>query len=416
MRDILLSRLPFPFGSASGKLIGYVLLASVLLPACKRNLFTNADATAGVPVKVQTLSSATVEDSSEFIGVLEATQKAILKVQIQGKIQQISVQPGDRVGKGTIILSLQPDKSTLVSAQAQMNQAKANREAAVQQLKVDQARLVTAQSNYKIEQANFDRVKYVAEQGGYNQYDLNNRKLQLETAKNGLQGAEEQVKLSQARVTQAEADIRRLEADAAATKGTAQSQQVMAPIAGVIGDLPVKVGDSVISGEAIASVTQNDQLNLQISVPANQANRLRPGIPVVLIDPTTKKTLGKGQINFVAPNVNSQTQTIQAKAQLKNPNRTLRDGQSVLVRVLWNQKPGVLVPTTAISQTDGKSFVFVTEPNAERGKQVVRQRPVELGTKQGSSYQVISGLKPGDRIATTNIQQLKDGISIKPES
>lgn len=417
MRDAPLSRLPRPFYSSPGKLFSSVLAACVLMTACKQGAFI-ADGTSGVPVKVQTLSSATVEDSSEFIGALEASQRAILKSQMQGRVQKISVQLGDRVGKGAVILSLQPDKATFVSAQAQIDQAKANREAAVQQLKVDQAKRTTAQSNYKVEQANFDRVKYVAEQGGYNQYDLNNRRMQLETARNDLQGAEEQVRLSQARVVQAEADIRRLAADTAVANATGQSKQVVAPISGVIGDLPVKAGDPVIPGEAIASVTQNELLDLRILIPANQVSRLHKGIPVVLIDPTTKKTLANSQISFVAPTVDSKTKTILAKAQLKNPNNALRDGQSVLVRVLWNKKSGVLVPTAAISQADGKSFVFVAEPSTEgrQAKQVVRQRSVELGNLQGTNYQVISGLKPGDRIATTNIQQLKDGVSIQPES
>jgi RND family efflux transporter MFP subunit len=420
MRDIPLSRLPFPCSASFGKLFGFVLLASALTIACdQQSPFSTADKTPGIPVKVEILSSATVEDSSEFVGILEAAQKATLKAQSQGRVQQISVKPGDRVAQGSVILSLQPDKTTLTSLQAQINQAKANRESAIQQLKVDRAKRAIAQSNYQLEQTNFDRVKYVAEQGGYNQYDLNNRKLQLETAKNDLQGVEEQIKLSQARVSQAEADMRRLEAEAALAKGDGQAKPVAAPIAGVIGDLAVKVGDAVIPGEAIASITQNDRLDLQILVPGNRASRLRQGIPVIVIDPTTKKTLAKGQINFVAPHVDSKTQTILAKARLKNSNNTLRDGQSVLVRVLWNQKPGVLVPTTAVSQTDGKSFVFVAETSAEQGKrakQVVRQRPVELGSLQGSNYQVISGLKPGDRIATTNIQELRDGAPIKPES
>ncbi len=418
MRDVPLSRLPFLFSASSGKLFGFVLLASVLMTACGKHLFRNTDGTSAVPVKVQILDSATVEDSSDFVGVLEAAQKATLKAQIPGRIEQISVQPGDRVNKGTVLLSLQPDKTLLISLQTQINQAKANREAALQQMKVDEAKRAAAQSSYKLEQANFDRVKYVAEQGGYNQYDLNNRKLQLDAAKNDLQGIEEQIKLSQAKVTQAEADIRRLEADAAVAKGNGQPKPMLAPISGVIGALPVKVGDSIIPGEAIASITQNERLDLQISVPANRAHRLRQGISVVAIDPTTKKLLAKGQINFVAPKVNTQTQTILAKAQFKNPNNTLKDGQSVLVQVLWDKKSGVLVPTTAISQTNGKSFVFVTETIAEQGrpaKQVVRQRPVELGSLQGSNYQVISGLNPGDRIAITNIQKLRDGAPIEPE-
>jgi multidrug efflux pump subunit AcrA (membrane-fusion protein) len=371
MRDIPLSRLPFPFCSGFGKLLGWVLLSGLTIACSRQNPFATADRTPAVPVKVQALSSAIVEESSDFVGTLVATQKATLQAPMQGRIQQLSVQPGDRVSKGAIILSLQPDTTALATTQAQINLAKANRETALQQLQEDQTKRIKAQSNYQMEQANFERVQYVAAQGGYNQNDLNQRKLQLEIVRNDLQGLEDQIKRSQTQIAQADAEIRRLEVNAVAAKADGQSKQVMAPIAGVIGELPVKVGDVVVLGGPIGSITQNDRLDLQILVPADRSSRLREGIPVIVIDPTTKRKLAKGQL------------------------------------------------TLAVSQTNGKSFVFVAETSAEQGKrakQVVRQQPVELGNLQGSSYQVISGLKPGDRIATTNIEELKDGVPIKPES
>lgn len=422
MRDSYRLSLSFPNGSFSGGVLGLVLIISGLITACgKQEPAANGDAPPAVPVRIQTLNAATVQDTSEFVGALEAVQKATLKAQIQGPVEQIAVQPGDLVGRGTFILALQSDKTTfqVASVQAQINQARASRAAEMQQLKVQKARLATTQSQYKLAQSTYDRFKYVAQEGGYSQYELDKRRLELEMARDGLRAAEEQVRISQDRIVEAEADVRRFEADAASANVDVQYKQVTAPITGVVGDLPVKVGDYVSTGDTVGSVTRNDVLDLRMSIPSTRLGQLRQGIPVILIDPNTNKTLTTGQINFVAPNVDSNAQMVLTKARFANPNQTLRDGQYVQARVLWNQKPGVLIPTTAITRTGSKSFVFVAETATEQGqpaKQVARQRPVELGEIQGSSYQVISGLKPGDHVATTNIQKLRDGAPIQPKS
>jgi hypothetical protein len=86
----------------------------------------------------------------------------------------------------------------------------------------------------------------------------------------------------------------------------------------------------------------------------------------------------------------------------------------VRVKVVWNQEPGVLVPTTAVSRVAGQNFVFVVQK--EKSRLVAKQKLVQLGNVQGNNYQVISGLKPGERVATTNVPNLSDGAAIIPES
>ncbi|MEM7762266.1 MAG: efflux RND transporter periplasmic adaptor subunit, partial [Cyanobacteria bacterium P01_A01_bin.40] len=102
------------------------------------------------------------------------------------------------------------------------------------------------------------------------------------------------------------------------------------------------------------------------------------------------------------------------------------------VRVIWDKKPGVLVPTTAISTLGGQNFVYLatekqseaeannnsqapekSAPSSNSGGLIAEQRPIKLGSIQEQSYQVVSGLEAGDRIAVSNILSLRDGASIK---
>ena len=167
----------------------------------------------------------------------------------------------------------------------------------------------------------------------------------------------------------------------------------------------------------MAKVAQMEAVFLNIEVPSNRSMQLRTGLTVELIDPTSKEQLATGSLTFVSPTVNTEGQTILTKARFRNPDGNLRDGQNVQARIIWETQPGLLIPTTAISQVGGKSFVFLVddEPN-ENEQEVVRLSPVELGAIQGNSYQVMAGLEAGDRIAVSNILKLRDGVPIQPES
>ncbi|VEP15675.1 Efflux transporter, RND family, MFP subunit (fragment) [Hyella patelloides LEGE 07179] len=91
--------------------------------------------------------------------------------------------------------------------------------------------------------------------------------------------------------------------------------------------------------------------------------------------------------------------------------------------MIWDEQPGILVPTTAVSTLGGQNFVYLaTEDNSQEESNsqsasealIAQQQPIKLGSIQAQDYQVISGLELGDRIAVSNILSLRDGTSIKP--
>jgi RND family efflux transporter MFP subunit len=133
------------------------------------------------------------------------------------------------------------------------------------------------------------------------------------------------------------------------------------------------------------------------------------------------KSIAIGKVSFIAPNATADSQTILAKANFTNTNGQLLNGQSVQAKTIWNQRSGILIPVTAVSRLGGKTFIFV----ADTGKQnpdgkpslIARQQPVELGSIEGNNYQVIKGLKSGDKIIISGFLNLTNGapIAIAPE-
>lgn len=409
------------------------LLLAMILVACQGQ-GTQGSAPAAVPVKLQVLQSSAVAESSEFVGTLESAEKVDLRPETQGRITEMRVQPGDRVTQGAAILTLQLGQTLpqLEGAQAAVGAAQANQRATVEQLQVAEqnlevarTELASAQSSRNLSQTNFERATFLLSQGAIGKYDYDRAKTDLEIASNRVDVAQKKVAAAQASVNQArsvvgqaDAGIRQAEAQVAAAEVNVGFREVVAPISGTVGEIFVKVGDVVSPSQTLTNIVQNDALDLRLSVPSNRLNQLRKGLTVELIDPTTRKRISTGQINFISPTVDSAAQAIPVKARFPNGSGVLRNGQYVQARVIWDRGTGILIPTNAVLQVSGKNFAYVAETDNSQGQaqQVARMRPVQLGEIQEQSYQVINGLKPGESVVVSGILRLRDGVPIQPES
>ena len=90
--------------------------------------------------------------------------------------------------------------------------------------------------------------------------------------------------------------------------------QVTAPTAGVVGDIPVRVGDSVTRSTVLTTIDQNAGLEVYINVPVQEAQNLRVGLPVHLVDDRGNVVLATTTVSFVSPSVDPATQSVLAKA------------------------------------------------------------------------------------------------------
>ena len=191
----------------------------------------------------------------------------------------------------------------------------------------------------------------------------------------------------------------------------------MSPIDGIVGNIPYKVGDFIQIGQNFTTITDNSEMEMDINVPVERQAELRLGLPVEMVE---QNRTGRvvGEISFIAPTVDQKAQSVLAKVIFRNDG-SLRNNQYVRVRVIWNRRPGVLIPTTAITIIGAQKFVYV----AATGKKpqgtaalIAKQKPITVGNIQGQSYQVLSGVQQGERVAISRILDLRDGVVIKEES
>lgn len=368
-----------------------------------------------VTVKLEQLQASTLINSSQFVGTLEAKERVILRPETEGRVSQILVESGEQVEVGTPVVQLSPERSQaeLNRAQADVAAARSAVQTARSELAARQADVRNAQSDVNLETEEYQRTQFLVKEGAQAQQQLDRAERDREAALSQLEAAQKQVEAAKSRLEEAKANLKQTQAQVEVIQEDLQDTRIVSPIKGTIGDIRVELGEYLETGEQITAISQNEVLELNLRIPIEQADRLTKGLSVELITPNRNQPLLTGRINFIAPQVDTGAQSVLAKAVFSNPNGKLKDDQLVRARVIWNQQTGVLIPTTAVSRLGGQTFAFVAQE--QQDQLIAKQKPVELGPIQGNSYQVISGLKPGETLITSGIINLSDGAPIKPQ-
>lgn len=186
---------------------------------------------------------------------------------------------------------------------------------------------------------------------------------------------------------------------------------VFAPVDGIVGDIPVHVGDRVTNTTLLTTIDERRGLELYLPIPSDRAKELKMGAPVEILDAAGNVILTT-KVYFISPQVDTSTQSVLAKAPVdQTADKRLRSQQLVRARITWNTQPGITIPVVAVSRISGQFFAFVAEQ--KDGKEVARQIPLTLGDISGNDYKVISGLKAGDDVVVSGGQNLADGMPIK---
>lgn len=322
-----------------------------------------------MPVQVQVTPLVKIPDATEYLSILKSRRSANINPQVEGQITKIFVKSGDRVTAGTPLMQIDPLKqqATVNSQDA----ARAAQEATVRNAKVQLDR----------EQRLYD-AKVVAKQ-------------ELDNAQTAYDSAVSQLKSLSDLVNQQSVELK--------------YYKVSAPMDGIVGDIPVRVGDRVIVSTLLTTVDQPGALEAYIYVPADRGRALHMGLPVQLLD-ESGNVATNSTITFISPQVDTETQTVLAKATVENPGAKLRISQQTRARVVWGTHEGPVVPVLAVQRINGRFFAFLAV-NEGKGT-VARQKLLTVGDTVGNDFAVIDGLKPGDHVIVSGTDFLQDGVPV----
>jgi len=399
------------------------------------------------PVELSSPKIAPIADSSDYAANLDSRQSVTLQPRVSGQIATIYVKAGDRVEAGTPIIQIDAAQqraqvasrdAAVESAATDITGAQADVASARDTLRSLQAKRVANLSDVQFNQSEYKRYQDLFAQGASSKQVLDQKLNALQTSRATLSQTEADIRAQQGAIARSQSTVAKnqrtlQQAQANVTEGQAELQYytIKAPFSGVVGNIPVKVGDFVDNTSPMLRITQNEQLEVQMQIPLDRAPALRSGLPVQLLD-EQGKVLQTGKVSFIAPDVDPSTQSVQAKAVFNNSSGKLRTSQFARVRVIWSTRPGVLVPVTAISRLGGKDFVFVgtsfkasgckaasagegapPPTNVDPGQLTVAQKAVKLGKIVGNEQEVQDGLGEGDRIITSGILSLQNCLIVQ---
>jgi RND family efflux transporter MFP subunit len=326
-----------------------------------------------MPVKVLEAKPTPIPDSSEYVATLKSRDSAVIMPQVEGVLTQIFVHSGDRVAAGATLMEIDPLKQ-----QATVKSQESARAA-------QQATLEWTKQQY-------ERTKGLAAAGVVSKQDLDQAKSAMDQAQAQMDSLESQVREQEVQL---------------------HYYKVVAQRGGIVGDIPVHVGDRVSTTTQLTTVDQPGTLEAYVYVPIEHSTQLKMNLPVQILD-SNGKVLANSRVTFISPQVDNATQTVLVKARIANGNDALRQSQYIRARIVWGTHESPQVPILAVSRLAGQYFAFVAEP--QNGGFVARQKPLTIGQTVGNDFEVRDGLKPGDKVIISGTQFLMDGAPVVPQS
>ena len=355
--------------------ISFVSLLAVVILASSGCTKTEAKASGpqALPVKTETVDLAPVPRIDEYVATVKSRRSASIQPQVDGALTRIFVKSGDHVRAGATLMTIDPLK---------------------QQATVDQQRSTEAQKKATLDytQNEVERQRKLYEGGVSSKRDY---ELALQAYQNAKADWEASIA---ARITQ---------------QRQLAYYNLTAPVAGVVGDIPVHIGDYVSPQTLLTTVDENAELEAYIYIPTERSADIRMGLPVQIVS-SSGEPIESTKVDFISQQVDNSLQGILVKAPIRASFDKFRTAQLVKARVVWSTSPTPTVPVLAVTRIGGQSFVYVAA-QTDQGT-VAKQRAVTLGDTVGNDYAVTSGLQRGDKVIVSGIQLLIDGTPVQPIS
>ncbi|QYN48775.1 efflux RND transporter periplasmic adaptor subunit [Apibacter sp. ESL0432] len=334
------------------------------------------------PVKVVTSQTAVLE--TDYPATIKGEEDIEIRPMVEGFIKTINVDEGSVVKKGQVLFTLDAPqyKQNVLNAEAAIKTAKAQVDNAVMDV---------------------TKITPLVEKGIVSKYQLESAQYALQTKRAALNQAQ----------------------TALAIANTNLSYTVLtSPVNGIVGSIPFRLGSLVNSTTTLTTVANTSNVYVYFSLNekqlldflkntpgATQAEKIKKSEPVTLILADGTEYNEKGKIETINGIVNTSTGSANFRSSFPNPQGILRSGSTGSIRISTTVENALVIPQKATFEIQGQTFVFVVQKDNKVKQVTIKVTP----TPDGQSFIVNSGLNENDKIVVNGIQNLKEGMEIKPQ-
>jgi RND family efflux transporter MFP subunit len=168
------------------------------------------------------------------------------------------------------------------------------------------------------------------------------------------------------------------------------------------------LGEYVSPQQKVVTIVRTNPLRIRIDIPEQAIPEVRVGQSVSITTSAWPDRNFSGRVARIAPNVSATSRTLTVEAEIENSGGALKPGQFATVRMLQERtEPAVLVPARAVVTESGVSRVYVIKNGH------AEPRLVQTGQTDGDLIEIKTGLAADEQVATSNLEQLTDGIAVK---
>jgi len=390
--------------------VGAALLLAVAplgLAACSTGNAKATEPAASAALTI-TATAAIERPIARFIratGTLMAEDQADVAAETAGRIVSTPIERGSHVTEGGELARVVATETNAQLKEAEANAAQIEArlgitsDAAFDVNAVPEVR--TAKASYDLAQEEFNRIKALLDQRVVSQSEYDQRRTQMEAtrqqyeaAKNGAAQQYQSLQAARARV-------------ALARKAVADTV-VRSPFSGVVAERLVSAGDYVTKGMKVAIVVRVNPLRIVLTIPEQFVSAVGVGQPVNFDVDAYAGRRFEGKVKYISPALEADRRALTVEAVVPNPGGELKPGLFATARLEQPSKtPGILVPAAAVQTTAGTSRVYVLTGDH------VEERIVTTGQAAGDLVEITKGLASGERVATSNVGKLADGVKVK---
>ena len=403
-----------------------LVAVGVFLTACggsKANNRTDENASNNQPVVVEVTTAAAIKRELprffEASGSLAGDQQTDVAPQTSGKVAAVGVDIGSAVRRGQMLVRLDDAELKLhvEQAVAQVGQAKA----AVRQaeakigLRPGQSfdphrvsEVAAAKVALDLAEKNLRRAERLIESGDVSRSFYDAQRAQRDQLKEQYDVALAQARQNFAGVEVARTNVANAEAALALARKNLSYAVIPAPIDGFVSERTADLGEYVSPQQKVATIVRTNPLRIRIDIPEQAIPEVRVGQSVSATTSAWPDKNFSGRVARIAPNVSATSRTLTVEAEIENSSGALKPGQFATVRILQERAdPAVLVPARAVVTEAGVSRIYVIKDGR------AEQRVVQTGQTEGDLIEIKSGVAADEQVATSNLEQLSDGIAIK---
>jgi membrane fusion protein, multidrug efflux system len=387
--------------------LAVLAVMSVGVAGCGRSSSTVNAATKPEPL---TITAAPVESRSidrylRVTGSLMADEQAEVSAEAAGRVVETPVERGSRVSQGTVLVRISAAETSAQLLEAEANAAQLEARLGLTAAQpFDSTRVpdaMNAKAALDLAEAEFARIGSLLEQKVVSQSEYDQRKTQVDAAR-------QQYQMAQNVAHQSYRSLEAARARVVLARKAAADTSIRAPFSGQVAERLVSVGDYVTRGQKVVTVVRVDPMRIELTIPEQSVSLVKVGQPVRVAVEAYPGDLFNATVRYVSPSLRADQRALTVEAVASNPDGRLKPGLFATALIQQPQSaPALLVPATGIETVAGTSRIYVIKGDK------VEERVITAGETVGKQIEITSGLSKGEVVAAEPKGRLMDGVPVR---